>query len=68
MQIRPVNDTTTLLHGSIAHNNSTAEYTWMRDFPDRCVVVDQGDTLKIVDEHPTDDIQFTIIGNFYDVP
>jgi hypothetical protein len=36
------------------------------DFPDRCVVVDAGQTLKAVNDYST--LEITIIGYYYDVP
>jgi hypothetical protein len=38
------------------------------DFPDRCVLVNAGETLKAVNEHPTVAYDVSIVGYFYDVP
>jgi hypothetical protein len=37
------------------------------DFPDRCVVVNSGETLKVVNDEPSV-LKVMIVGYFYDVP
>jgi hypothetical protein len=37
------------------------------DFPDRCITVDAGETLKAVNTYPTEVRKVTIVGYFYDV-
>ncbi|MFA5252004.1 MAG: hypothetical protein WC454_05400 [Phycisphaerae bacterium] len=46
-------------------SNFTQSYA---DFPDRCVVVNAGETLKVVNEEPSAALKAMIVGYFYDVP
>jgi hypothetical protein len=43
-------------------------YKYEHDFPDRCVVLDAGETLKVLNNVVNDPLNFTLIGYFYDVP
>lgn len=46
-------------------NNGHLHYRYIHDFPDRCVVVNSGETLKFVPSSFVSNI--TLIGYFYDV-
>ena len=43
------------------------EFLWVTDFPDRCVVVNAGETLKIVNRHLSYTIEIALLGYFYEV-
>ena len=40
----------------------------MLDFPDRCVVVESGETIKLYNTNNTASLRCQMIGYFYDVP
>lgn len=44
----------------------TSIYDTTHEFPDRCVVVKCGQTLKAVNSHSSDSLHITVIGYFYD--
>ena len=56
--------------GYQTHNVDGIIYKFMHDFPDRCVVVNAGQTLEVVNSHPNPSFKSktTIIGYYYDVP
>ena len=41
-------------------------FAW--DFPDRCVVAEAGETIKLVNDHGFQRVQVNIAGYFYEVP
>ena len=62
----------TLINGKIVyggHHGGGVTQNNTHDFPDRCVTVNEGDTLKFVnDEEVGCTIYTTIIGYYYDIP
>jgi hypothetical protein len=47
----------------------TASYTQsFADFPDRCVVVNAGETLKVVNDESSSALKVMIVGYFHNVP
>ena len=67
----PLDGETTLLNGTAANDkrdqNIATRFTYWWDFPDRCVVVTEGQALNIVNNN-TGTLGCHIIGYFYDVP
>jgi hypothetical protein len=59
------------LNGDITNDRkegSSLVVTAIHDFPDRCLVVNAGETLTIVNEHGSFRLDTQIIGYFYNVP
>ena len=60
-------DDTIWFYGAIVMARSSEE-TYLLEFPDRCMAVDGGHTLKIRNTHTSADINCFVVGYFYDVP
>jgi hypothetical protein len=63
-----IDGTITKYGGEYSSGGWTNTYKYEHNFPDRCVVVDAGETLKVVNYHPTNALWMTLIGYYYDVP
>jgi hypothetical protein len=76
LQLRVYSDTgwrlivgnTTRLTGKILDTGTGWAENGFVEFPDRCVVVDAGETLKIEDTFVPDDLYITLVGYYHDVP
>jgi hypothetical protein len=58
-------DSDLLLDGHITNKSYTDRFGYIHDFPDRCVVVDAGKTLKAVGLMDGNTVHLTVIGYLY---